>query len=285
MTTPKTYYKAFGPGLVCRGFRYEVGKTYTQNGWPKMCGKAFHACPRLVDTLNHYPITAEFARVQLSGTVVEGVDKLAAQAITVIEVMTWREAFLQIHTEITVAATQSENVATEDHSHSATTGYLSHSATTGYHSHSATTGIVSHSATTGSRSRSVTAGNESHSATTGHLSHSATVGNYSQSVTTGHYSQSVTTGTASHSATTGHRSHSVTVGDRSRSATTGRHAIAASLGIKSRAKCGAGGMIVVAEYTDEGDLVDILVGRPGRNIKADTWYRAVGGRLVECDDE
>ena len=47
-------YKAFNSDLTCRGFQYEVGKTYSHNDVLKLCEAGFHACERLVDCFIYY---------------------------------------------------------------------------------------------------------------------------------------------------------------------------------------------------------------------------------------
>ena len=45
-TTPETAitaYKAFNPDFSCRGFKFEVGKSYEVGGKIKACENGFHA--------------------------------------------------------------------------------------------------------------------------------------------------------------------------------------------------------------------------------------------------
>ena len=48
-------YKAFNPDMTCRGFQYEIGKTYEIDGEPIMCGKGFHFCANPIDVFGYYP--------------------------------------------------------------------------------------------------------------------------------------------------------------------------------------------------------------------------------------
>ena len=50
-------YKGFEPDLTCRGFQYEIGKTYTMVGSPEICQRGFHFCRKLIDVLGYYPTT------------------------------------------------------------------------------------------------------------------------------------------------------------------------------------------------------------------------------------
>lgn len=40
-------YKVFNPDWTCRGFQYEIGKTYVHNGDISMCQAGFHACKKM----------------------------------------------------------------------------------------------------------------------------------------------------------------------------------------------------------------------------------------------
>ena len=50
-------YKGFESDLTCRGFQYEIGKTYTMDGPPEICKHGFHFCRKLIDVFGYYPRT------------------------------------------------------------------------------------------------------------------------------------------------------------------------------------------------------------------------------------
>ena len=47
-------YKGFDNNLKCRGFQYNVGETYEQEGKIECCHNGFHACTNPIDVLNYY---------------------------------------------------------------------------------------------------------------------------------------------------------------------------------------------------------------------------------------
>ena len=56
-------YKAFDPGFVCLGFKYEPGGLYEHKGEMELCKAGFHFCKYPVDVLMYYPQGCHFARV------------------------------------------------------------------------------------------------------------------------------------------------------------------------------------------------------------------------------
>lgn len=74
-------YKGFEKDFKCRGFQYEVGKTYeTDKAVPCECG--FHACANPLDVLNYYnDVDGKYCIVEQSGEIVEDKDKAASTKI------------------------------------------------------------------------------------------------------------------------------------------------------------------------------------------------------------
>ena len=48
-------FKGFDKDLKCRGFQYEIGKTYRIPEKPEVCVKGFHCCTKLSDVFCYYP--------------------------------------------------------------------------------------------------------------------------------------------------------------------------------------------------------------------------------------
>ena len=49
-------YKAYNPGLICQGHKYEEDTVYKKNGHGICCSGVTHYCVNPFDTLNYYPL-------------------------------------------------------------------------------------------------------------------------------------------------------------------------------------------------------------------------------------
>ena len=78
-------YKAFDADLSCRGFKYEIGKTYKHNGNVEICSSGFHACVEPFDVWNYYPPASRYAVIEARGSIKReaGDSKIASAEITI----------------------------------------------------------------------------------------------------------------------------------------------------------------------------------------------------------
>lgn len=129
-------YKGFDKNWKCRGFQYEIGKSYEHEGEVAAYHSGFHACEHPLNVFHHYaPAGSKFALVELSGDTARednGDTKVAATKITV-------KAELQIHELIEVVVKHvfdaakwlAESTATKDNQAASATGYRGAASATG----------------------------------------------------------------------------------------------------------------------------------------------------------
>jgi hypothetical protein len=175
--TKITAYKAFNEDWTCRGFQFEVGKTYEHEGDIEICRSGFHACLNPLDMLRYYPlIGSNFAEVEFEGDIeAHSADsKVCGAKITISAKVEFGDlierAVAWIARSVKGGATsgyRGEEKTSGDDSPSATSGNSSPSATSGDSSHSATSGDDSPSATSGYRSPSEASGQNSVAAAIG----------------------------------------------------------------------------------------------------------------------
>lgn len=81
--------KGFEKDWTCRGFQYEVGKTYTQEGKIETCKNGFHACEEPLKVFEYYSPCDDkgnlrkFAEVEQSGEISNDNDKTASSKIKI----------------------------------------------------------------------------------------------------------------------------------------------------------------------------------------------------------
>ena len=86
-------FKVFDPDWTCRGFQFEVGKTFEENVNPKVCDRGFHFCQKASDCFDYYSFDSKnkVAEVEALGEVDCDGKKSCTNKIHIIRELTWRE--------------------------------------------------------------------------------------------------------------------------------------------------------------------------------------------------
>lgn len=82
-----TSYKGFNQDWTCRGFKFEVGKTYEHKGAVVPCESGFHGCEHPLDVFGYYPpALSRYAEVTQFGEIHrhEEDTKIASAKITIV---------------------------------------------------------------------------------------------------------------------------------------------------------------------------------------------------------
>ena len=94
-------YKVFEPDWTCRGFQYEVGKTFEEDVTPSCCNKGFHFCKELKDCFNYYPFNPDnkVAKVIALGEIDEESDdnKCCTNKIQIVEEISWEDVLRMVN--------------------------------------------------------------------------------------------------------------------------------------------------------------------------------------------
>ena len=244
-------YKGFKQDWTCRGYQYEIGKTYEHKGDVKACESGFHACEYPLDVLNYYsPAVSKFAVVKMSGETSKDSDdtKIASAKITI-------ETEINLPEMVKKAVEWIKGKVDWDAAKVFNTGDQSVATNTGYQSAATNTGYQSAATNTGDRSAATNTGDRS------------------VATNTGNQSAATNTGDRSAATNTGYQSAATNTGDRSAAEVSSKQSIAVALGWQSKAKASIDGAIVCVYRNDDGELIHIKASKVGENnIKADTWY-------------
>ena len=144
-----TGFKGFDKDLKCKGFQYEVGKTYTHDSAVKLCSTGFHFCENPWDTLSYYPIENgnRYAQTEAQGVTDEREkDSKRVSSVLAIKAELTLKSLIDCAVKFTLNLAKStptgkvESYSTGDHGHAASTGDSGHAASTGKSGHASAMG-------------------------------------------------------------------------------------------------------------------------------------------------
>ena len=251
-----TTFKGFKQDLTCRGFQFEIGKTFEHEGKVRACSSGFHSCEYPLDCFSYYPpAESRYAEAVAEGDVSRedgGDSKIASASITI-------KAELSVHQLVTRAIEWIWHRVDRSLEQQVMTGYQSAASNTGNRSAASNTGDYSAASNTGYRSAA---------SNTGYQSAASNTGDYSAA------------------SNTGNRSAASNTGNRSAAEVSGSHSVAAAFGIESKARASENSALVLCYRNDEGELIHIRASKVGDNdVKPDTWYTLdEDGQFVEIEE-
>ena len=151
-------YKAFDKDFKCRGFQYEVGKSYTHDQKIKICNSGFHSCLNPLDILNYYDLTnSRFAIVEVKGDIQTHNEdsKIVSSEIEIIKELSLAEFIkeaIDFSSKLAASGEDSNLAASGEDSKLAASGYGSKLAASGNYSDLAASGNYSDLAASGENS-------------------------------------------------------------------------------------------------------------------------------------
>jgi hypothetical protein len=177
-------FKGFDQQLACRGFQYEIGKTFEHAGTVKACEAGFHACEYPLDIFNYYaPAGSRFAAVEQSGEIGrhDGDSKVASSRIHI-------KAELDFAGLIKAALdyTFSRAKPIDPESPASATGYQGAASATGYQGAASATGDQGAASATGVRGAASATGYQGAASATGDQGAASATGDQGAASATGY---------------------------------------------------------------------------------------------------
>ena len=246
-------YKAFEPGLICRGKQYAENTVFEENK-AEICKSGMHFCETPFDCLDYYPLVdengnfSEFAEVESLDEAVSEDNKRASKKLRIGARLSFKD-FIKAGVEVLIESTKPSG----DH---------------------AKIGSSGDSAQIGSSGDSAQIGSSGYYAQIGSSGDSAQIGS------SGYYAQIGSSGDHAKIGSSGYyaKIHA-----------KGENAVIAAIGIGSRIKASLGSWITLAEYGKwNGKCNPVLCVKSaqidGETLKPDTWYTIKNGEFVEAED-
>ena len=300
---PVLYYKGMDENFKCRGFQFEVGKTYKHDGEVEVCSSGFHSCSNPWDVLNYYDVTSRFALVEVVGETAthSGDTKIASSEITIKKELKLPEFIDYCISFIKNSGMPHASIALENDSNLAASGYDSNLAASGYGSKLAASGSGSKLAASGYGSKLAASGHYSNLAASGRYSNLAASGNGSKLAASGNGNKLAASGNGSSLAASGNGSSLAASGNGSSLAASGNgsslaalgygnnlaasgdNSIAVCVGTKGKVKGGLNCALALTRWVESEKRYRITTAYVGEDgIKADTWYSLNNdGKFIE----
>ena len=269
------YYKAFKQDMTCRGFQYEVGKTYKHNREIGLCYSGFHACENPFDCWSYYDIMgSRFALVSVGDEIENGGDdsKIVSAEIT-IRVELNLPDFIRAGVRYLITLAKSD-IDSGDYAQQASSGDYAKQASIGKYAKQASSGPYAKQASSGYGTQQASSGPHAQQASSGYGTQQASSGPHAKQASSGDYAKQASIGKYAKQASSG---------DNTQHNCEGKNSVIASSGDNTVAKGVKGTWIALAEYKGR-KCVGFATGCIGKNnLKPDVFYRAKGGKLVEVE--
>ena len=308
-------YKAFEPGMICKGKQYQENTDYEEEGG-KICEKGMmHYCVNPFDVLNFYPLVndsgkvSDFAAVKALEKPVEGDNgKFATRKLHIgvkLGLPGFVESCIDYLKEETIGkapnSTGSSGYSAQIGSSGdyAKIGSSGDSAKIGSSGDYAKIGSSGYSAQIGSSGDYAKIGSSGNSAQIGSSGDSAKIGSSGYSAKIGSSGDYAQIGSSGYSAQIGSSGYSAQIGSSGDSAkicssgnsaqieSAGEDSVICCSGDASIVKAKLGSWITLAEWKysiEKNRMVPQFVKTEfvdGEKIKADTWYKLFNGKFTE----
>ena len=310
MTDNKHGYKAYEPGLVCRGHQYEEGKIYKKNGHGVCVGGVTHYCVNPFDVLNHYPLVrndgkfSEFTTVEaIDEPVTDDNQKFATSTIKIgvkLGFSGFIKACVDFACEKTIKSMPSNKVnkgfsaqigSSGDYAQIGSSGDYAQIGSSGGYAQIGSSGGYAQIGSSGFSAKIGSSGGYAQIGSSGFSAQIGSSGGYAKIGSSGDFAQIGSSGFSAKIGSSGDSAKIGSSGDSAKIDISGNTSVGAAIGINSIIKGAVGNWITLAEWAYDSDkqrCAPVCVKSAqidGKIIKADTWYKLADGEFVEVADE
>nr|DAR06062.1 MAG TPA: hypothetical protein [Caudoviricetes sp.] len=308
-------YKAFAPGMICRGKQYAENTDY-EEAVGAICGKGMmHYCVNPFDTLNFYDLVGEngkfsdFAEVEALDPPVSGSDgKFAAKKLHIGAKLSFAgfvKACIDYTKEQTIDNMPKSEIGTGDsaqigssgdyakigssgyYAKIGSSGNYAQIGSSGYYAKIGSSGYYAQIGSSGNYAKIGSSGDSAQIGSSGYYAKIGSSGDSAQIGSSGDYAQIGSSGDSAKIGSSGNSAQIGSSGNYAKINSTGEDSVICCAGSGSVVKAKAGSWITLAEweYSDEkGRFAPRCVKTEyvdGEKIKADTWYRLKNGEFEE----
>ena len=303
-------YKAYNPGLICRGHKYEENTVYKKNGHGICCSGVTHYCVNPFDTLDYYPLVqpdgqfSEFTTVEaIDEPVTDDGRKFATSTIKIGFKLGFK-GFIQACIDFLYEKTIKEMPKPEDVdvSYAAKIGSSGDAAKIGSSDDAAQIGSSGDAAKIGSSGYAAKIGSSGDAAQIGSSGDAAKIGSSGYAAQIGSSGRYAKIGSSGDAAKIGSSGYAAKIGSSGRYAQIGSSGddaqitvenvnnVVACVGKRGRIKAPAGTWCTLAEYGGwNGEGYPCICVKSfqidGETYKADTWYTLKDEEIVEVTEE
>ena len=300
-------YKGFDENLCCRGYKFEVGKEYKQEGEIVCCENGFHACTNPFDVLNHYAANGKnrFCVVEQSGVIKSEGNLGTNQASSKIKIKEeigisglFKAAIERIK-EITnpdIIAKEKDNIESSACAKISSSSFCDKIGSSGDDAQIGSSGDDAQIGSSGDDSQIGSSGNWARIGSSGCGARIGSSGYFAKICSSGY---NVDIGSIGDDAVIASSGEWVRIwpsgdyatigssGDWAKIDSTGKYAIICCVGDKSIVKAKKGSWITLAEWKyseKKKHIIPVCVKTEfvdGERIKEDTWYKLVDGEFKE----
>ena len=301
MNDNKHGFKAYDPGLICKGYQYEEGKTYKKNGHGVCVGGVTHYCVNPFDVLDHYPLVREDGKFS-DFTTVEAIDepvtddnrKFATSTIKIgvkLGFAGFIKACIDFVYEKMIKNMPSDKVDTADSAKIGSSGYSAKIGSSGNYAQIGSSGYSAKIGSSGYSAKIGSSGDYAQIGSSGNCAQIGSSGNRAQIGSSGYSAQIGSSGDGAKIGSSGDGAKIGSSGSDAKIDISGNDSVGAAVGIGSVIKGAVGNWITLAEWVYDNDkqrYIPVCVKSAqidGKIIKADTWYKLSGGEFVEAANE